>query len=87
MCSSDLHAARKNKATGDYCIPVEFFQALEDNDVTEHLVKTCIRSIWRDETIPEDWRVNRLKIIPKKGDLHDLNNWRGIMLMESATKL
>ena len=59
----------------------------EGNDETEHLVKDCIRSIWRDEKIPEDWRVNRLKIIPKKGDLHDLNNWRGIMLMESATKL
>ena len=92
MCSSDLiskalHAARKNKATGDSHIPIEFFQALEGNDETEHLVKDCIRSIWRDEKIPEDWRVNRLKIIPKKGDLHDLNNWRGIMLMESATKL
>ena len=26
-------------------------------------------------------------LIPKKGDPHDLNNWRGIMLMEAAPKL
>ena len=25
----------------------------------------------------------RLKMLPKKGDLRDLNNWRGIMLLEA----
>ena len=29
----------------------------------------------------------RLKIIPKKGDLRDLNNWRGIMLLDAASKV
>ena len=26
-------------------------------------------------------------MLPKKGDLHDLNNWRGIMLLDAASKL
>ena len=28
----------------------------------------------------------RLKMLPKKGDLRDLNNWRGIMLLDAASK-
>ena len=85
--SKALQKAKKNKATGDSQIPVEFWQALEGNAETEMLFKNCIRSFWLDEGTPSEWRVNRLKLIPKKGDLHDLNNWRGIMLMEAAPKL
>ena len=29
----------------------------------------------------------RLKILPKKGDLRDLNNWRGIMLLDAAANV
>ena len=29
----------------------------------------------------------RLKMLPKKGDLRDLNNWRGIMLLDAASEL
>ncbi|NBO66980.1 MAG: hypothetical protein EBU88_19410 [Acidobacteria bacterium] len=85
--SKALQKAKKNKASGDSRITVEFRQALEGNSETETLFKECIRSIWLDESTPSEWVVNRLKLIPKKGDLHDLNNWRGIMLMEAAPKL
>jgi len=37
---------KKNKASGDSQIPVEFWQALEGNSETETLFKECIRSIW-----------------------------------------
>ena len=29
----------------------------------------------------------RLKVLPKKGDLRDLNNWRRIMLLDAASKI
>ena len=29
----------------------------------------------------------RLKLLPKKGDLRNLNNWRGIMLLDAASKI
>jgi len=29
----------------------------------------------------------RLKMLPKKGDLRNLNNWRGIMLLDAASKI
>ena len=35
----------------------------------------------------EEWSINLLKLLPKKGDLHDNNSWRGIMLMEPALKI
>ena len=35
----------------------------------------------------KEWVTMRLKMLPKKGDLHDLNNWRGIMLLDAASKL
>lgn len=85
--SKALQQAKKNKAVGDSKIPVEFWQALEGNDETETLFKDYIRSFWENESPPKDWLVNRLRLIPKKGDPHDLNNWRGIMLMEAAPKL
>ena len=34
-----------------------------------------------------EWVTMRLKMLPKKGDLHDLSNWRGIMLQDAASKL
>jgi len=36
---------------------------------------------WRGENITE-WTISKLKILPKKGDLSDPNNWRPIMFLE-----
>ena len=35
----------------------------------------------------KEWVTMRLKMLPKKGDFHDLSNWRGIMLLDAASKL
>mmetsp|Transcript_19451 Transcript_19451/g.44125 ORF Transcript_19451/g.44125 Transcript_19451/m.44125 type:complete len:139 (+) Transcript_19451:1762-2178(+) len=29
----------------------------------------------------------RLVVLPKKGNIHDLNNWRGIMMIDAASRL
>ena len=29
----------------------------------------------------------RLKMLPKKGDMRDLSNWRNIMLLDAASKI
>ncbi len=38
-------------------------------------------------TMPQELNTMQLRMIPKKGDLHDLNNWRGIMLLDAVAKL
>ena len=35
----------------------------------------------------QEFATMRLKLVPKKGDLRDLNNWRGIMLLDAASKI
>jgi hypothetical protein len=35
----------------------------------------------------EEWLVARLKLLPKKGDLSQCKNWRGICLLDVASKV
>ena len=51
----------------------------------EVLLDFCNR-IWR-EKIPEEWKKGLLIKLPKKGDLSYCKNWRGIMLLNMASKV
>lgn len=46
-----------------------------------------IQSIWRDGTVPDAWREAELVPLPKKGDLTQCDNWRGITLLDVASKI
>ena len=37
--------------------------------------------------IPESWLVGMLKILPKKGNLQLMKNYRGIMVLEASYKV
>jgi exonuclease III len=80
-------SAKSNKAAGDNQIPVEYWKALLDNNDTFALIKNCLNDFWFNGVVPIEWLIGRLKLLPKKGDLHDLNNWRGIMLLDSMAKI
>lgn len=41
----------------------------------------------RDGYIYEEWLVDRLRLLPKKGDLALCKNWRGICLLDIASKI
>ena len=46
------------------------------------------KHIWRDEATPDEWKNNGIIIrIPKKGDLRDCGNWRGITLSPVVMKV
>ena len=40
-----------------------------------------------NETPPQEWRDGIIVKLPKKGDLGDCNNWRGITLLTPFGKL
>ena len=42
--------------------------------------------IWSEEKMPEEWKKGLLIKLPKKGDLSYCKNWRGIMLVNMASK-
>lgn len=51
------------------------------------ILKGFVRDFWDSEMAPDEWVTLQLAVLPKKGDLSDPNNLRGIALMEAAPKL
>jgi hypothetical protein len=83
-----LKKAKRGKAPGENGLAVECFQALADDAETLAAVHACILDFWRSKTACfEEWRVGRLTLLPKKGDLSDPSNWRGIMLLDAMAKV
>ena len=80
-----LGRAKKNKAAGDTQVPIEYYQALVEDKEAFELVFDVIMRSWNGENFDE-WSLSKLKILPKKGDLSDPNNWRPIMLLEVIQK-
>ena len=46
-----------------------------------------LEKIWKEEKIPEEWKEGLIIKIPKKGDLANCNNWRGITLLSIPSKI
>ena len=77
----------KEKAPGDSGLLPQFWKALSSEPSTFDLIKQLILNFWRSEQPPRDWLIGLLKILPKKGDLSQAGNYRGIMLLEAAYKI
>ena len=76
---------KDNKAPwGDRLFPV-MFKADEDS-LPLFLVKLLIK-IKESGVIPSEWKNGVIVKIPKKGDLSDCGNWRGITLSPIALKI
>jgi hypothetical protein len=50
-------------------------------------ITTLCNKIWTTGEIPEDWCDGIIIPIPKKGDLRDCNNWRGITMLSVPGKV
>ena len=59
------------------CCEEEFVQMLLD----------LVKDVWQEGKVPEDWRDAMLVPIPKRGDLCQCDNWRGIALLDIVGKL
>ena len=56
----------------------------------EEMVKRITRlcnQVWKMETVPRDWKDGIIIPLPKKGNLKDCNNWRGITLLSVPGKV
>ena len=80
-----IKALRRGKAAWPDDIPAEALHAVETSTT---MLYQLIKEIWEDEeNIPADWKGGLIAIIPKKGDLRDCNNYRGIMLLSTPGKV
>ena len=58
-----------------------------DTDTTVDVLHDLPSLIWEDKRIPEDLCKGLIVKVPKKGDLTNCGNWRGITLMPTAAKV
>ena len=68
------------KAPGADFLPVELLK-LDDPTrepvVLKHFHAILVR-VWRGEEIPQEWKDATIKVLQKKSDRFDCNNFRGI---------
>lgn len=76
---------RNGKASGPDGIPAEALKA--SIDTSTEIIYKLLAKIWDNEDIPKDWREGHLVKLPKKGDLHECSNYRGIMLLSVPGKV
>ena len=73
----------KSPGTDNICI-----ELLKTDVITAGNVFTELFSdIWTTNEIPRDWNKGLIIKIPKKGDLQNCDNWRGITLLSMPSKI
>lgn len=80
-----IKALPNNKAAGIDGIPAEFYKV--DPAASAEMLLPLITSIWENETFPSEWKNGIIVKIPKKGNLTECNNWRGICVLPTVTKI
>ncbi|XP_032397549.1 uncharacterized protein LOC116705458 [Etheostoma spectabile] len=76
---------KNGKAARPDDIPAEALKA--DLDASVEMLYPLFERIWEEEDVPADWKEGYLIKIPKKGDLSDCNNYRGITLLSVPGKV
>ena len=80
-----IKALKKNKAPGIDSLQAELLQA--DSELTTDILSDLMNVIWEEETLPRDWQQGLIVKLPKKGDLSNCDNWRGITLLSVPSKV
>jgi hypothetical protein len=80
-----LAKCKSSKAMGEDGVNIALFQALEGEN--EEAVLVGLNQVWKKEGVPKKWKDVIIKILHKKGDKKDANNYRGISLISHTGKL
>ena len=73
------------KAGGVDKIVAEMLKA--DVGTSTTILEKIFVKVWDGEEVPEDWKRGLIARVPKKGNLMDCGNWRGITLMAVIAKI
>ena len=74
-----IQQLKNGKSAGPDNIPAEALKA--NTETTVDMLLPLFEKIWEEEQIPADWKEGFLIKIPKKGDLSNCANYRGITLL------
>ena len=76
---------KNGKTAGPDGIPPKAIK--EDLITSTEMLYELFGKIWETYEVPDDWKEGYLIKLPKKGDLRECKNWRGIMLLSTAAKV
>ena len=76
---------KSHKSPGIDQIPAELIRAGGRTICLE--IRKLITSIWKKETLPEEWKESIIVPIHKKGDKTDCNNYKGVSLLPTNYKI
>ena len=76
---------KNGKATGPDGVPAEAIKA--DTNISVEMMHNLLGKIWDEENVPTEWKHGYIIKLPKKGDLGECKNWRGITLLSVPSKI
>ena len=85
VSKAEIRRAKKTLKNGKDMITAELLRA--DLEFTTDRVKELIDTIWSLEKVPLKWKRGLIIEIPKKGNLRECKNWRGVTLLPVASKI
>jgi hypothetical protein len=80
-----IHQLKDNKAPRNYNITSELIKVA--GPVLWKQIHELITNIWEKEKIPDDWKIEIIYPIHKKGDKTVCDNYRGITLLSRMYKI
>ena len=80
-----INSLKNGKAAGVDNIVAELLKA--DIKTTTQKLRGVIQMIWKNEAMPHEWLKGLIVKLPKKGNLKECTNWRGIALLVMASKV
>ena len=80
-----IRHTKSGKAPGADGICAEMLK-VESQELPK-ILQEILQKIWETEEIPNDWKTGIIIKLPKKGDLSNCNNWRGITLLSITSKI
>ena len=82
-----LSQVENGKAAGSSGILPEMLKVGQVSHEFVCMLLALVRAVWREKHVPQDWQDAILVPVPKKGNLHCCDNWRGIALLDVVGKL
>jgi len=80
-----IKALQNNKAPGQDAIPAEFLKVYPE--LASDVLQPLFIDILEKEELPREWTQGNIVQIPKRGNLADCNNLRGVTLLSIPSKV
>ena len=80
-----IRRMKNGKASGADKVVAEMIKA--DIETSEIELTKLFNHIWQKEEIPNNWKKGIIVKIPKKGDIKECKNWRGVTLLPVISKI